>query len=102
MFFFTYLASPRTCHRFVGYLEEEAVKTYTTAIEALENGQMPTWTDKDAPHIAKTYWGLAEDAKMIDVLLAVVSNCWSCFVVSLTNGMYSGLTNQTIAMSTTP
>lgn len=26
-FFLAYLASPRTCHRFVGYLEEEAVIT---------------------------------------------------------------------------
>ena len=27
--FISYLISPRTCHRFVGYLEEEAVLTYT-------------------------------------------------------------------------
>ena len=26
-FFFAYLISPRTCHRFVGVLEEEAVYT---------------------------------------------------------------------------
>ena len=26
--FLSYLISPRTCHRFVGYLEEEAVSTY--------------------------------------------------------------------------
>jgi len=26
-FFLAYLTSPRTCHRFVGYLEEEAVIT---------------------------------------------------------------------------
>ena len=29
-FFLTYLISPKTCHRFVGYIEEEAVHTYTT------------------------------------------------------------------------
>ena len=28
-FFFTYLFAPSTCHRFVGFLEEEAVRTYT-------------------------------------------------------------------------
>lgn len=28
-FFLCYLIAPRVCHRFVGYLEEEAVKTYT-------------------------------------------------------------------------
>lgn len=29
-FFVTYLLNPRACHRFVGYIEEEAVHTYTT------------------------------------------------------------------------
>ena len=31
-FFFAYLMSPRYCHRFVGYLEEEAVTTYAKLI----------------------------------------------------------------------
>ena len=29
MFWVAYWISPRFCHRFVGYLEEEAVRTYT-------------------------------------------------------------------------
>jgi hypothetical protein len=29
----SYILSPRTCHSLVGYLEEEAVKTYTHAIK---------------------------------------------------------------------
>jgi len=33
MFWVAYLISPRFCHRFVGYLEEEAVKTYTLCLE---------------------------------------------------------------------
>jgi len=28
-FFLSYLVSPKACHRFVGYIEEEAVHTYT-------------------------------------------------------------------------
>ena len=28
-FFLAYIISPKTCHRFVGYIEEEAVHTYT-------------------------------------------------------------------------
>lgn len=32
-FFMAYLISPRYCHRFVGYLEEEAVKTYTRCLK---------------------------------------------------------------------
>ena len=39
----SYSMSPRTCHRFVGYLEEEAVVTYTHAIEELERGHLPIW-----------------------------------------------------------
>jgi hypothetical protein len=36
------MISPRTCHRFIGYLEEEAVLTYTHAIEALDDGAWST------------------------------------------------------------
>ena len=43
-FFAAYLLSPKTCHRFVGYLEEEAVKTYTHAIADLDAGKLPEWT----------------------------------------------------------
>jgi ubiquinol oxidase len=39
----SYIISPRTCHRFVGHLEEEAVVTYTRAIEELEKGHLPKW-----------------------------------------------------------
>ena len=37
-FFLSYLISPRTCHRFVGYLEEEAVRTYTHALHDIDGG----------------------------------------------------------------
>jgi threonyl-tRNA synthetase len=33
MMFLAYLVSPKFCHSLVGYLEEEAVKTYTHAIK---------------------------------------------------------------------
>lgn len=33
MFFLAYLVSPQFCHSLVGYLEEEAVKTYTQALK---------------------------------------------------------------------
>lgn len=71
-FFISYLISPRTCHRFVGYLEEEAVITYTHAIEELEKGKLPAWEDLDAPNIAVNYWNMPEGhRKMIDLLLYV-------------------------------
>ncbi|GIL43101.1 hypothetical protein Vafri_893, partial [Volvox africanus] len=37
-YFLTYLLSPRTCHAFIGFLEEEAVKTYTHALEEIDAG----------------------------------------------------------------
>lgn len=73
-FFLSYLLSPKICHRFVGYLEEEAVHTYTRCITDLENGRIPEWENKEAPEIAKDYWRLKPDAKMVDVLYAVRSD----------------------------
>lgn len=43
--FVAYLLHPRIVHRFVGYLEEEAVHTYTRAIREMEHGQLPKWCD---------------------------------------------------------
>ena len=43
--FVAYLLSPKIVHRFVGYLEEEAVHTYTRAIKEIEAGHHPKWTD---------------------------------------------------------
>ncbi|GES63693.1 alternative oxidase [Aspergillus terreus] len=71
-FFLSYLVSPRTCHRFVGYLEEEAVITYTRAIKDLENGNLPLWEKKEAPEIAIQYWKMPEGKRtMRDLLLYV-------------------------------
>ena len=70
-FFLAYLLNPTFCHRFVGYLEEEAVHTYTRAISDLDAGFLPGWTSTPAPDIAKKYWRLPEEAKLRDVLLAI-------------------------------
>jgi len=70
-FFATYLIAPSFCHRFVGYLEEEAVHTYTRAIEDLDAGTLPQWSAARAPPIAIKYWRLPADAMMRDVLLAI-------------------------------
>ena len=70
-FFAAYILSPKTCHRFVGYLEEEAVKTYTHAIADLDAGLLPAWDNQLAPPLAVEYWKLKDGAKMRDLLLAV-------------------------------
>jgi ubiquinol oxidase len=39
----SYILAPSACHRFVGYLEEEAVHTYTNCIRQIEAGHLPEW-----------------------------------------------------------
>jgi len=68
--FVAYLLSPRTVHRFVGYLEEEAVITYTRQIEDLDAGRLPKWEAMEAPEIAVDYWHMPEGHRtMRDLLL---------------------------------
>ncbi|KAJ0419808.1 alternative oxidase [Aspergillus carlsbadensis] len=71
-FFLSYLISPRTCHRFVGYLEEEAVLTYTRAIKDLEDGKLPEWEKMEAPEIAVQYWKMPEGNRTVKDLLLYV------------------------------
>ena len=35
-----YFVSPKFAHRLVGYIEEEAVHTYTLLIKSLDNGNL--------------------------------------------------------------
>ncbi|UJR21818.1 hypothetical protein I4U23_024892 [Adineta vaga] len=70
-FFLTYLLSPKICHRFVGFLEEEAVITYTRCLEDLDAEKLPAWSHLPAPQIAKKYWKLSANAVLRDVLLAI-------------------------------
>ncbi|KAJ3518358.1 hypothetical protein NMY22_g13717 [Coprinellus aureogranulatus] len=74
LFFLSYMVSPKICHRFVGYLEEEAVVTYTRCIQDLESGLLPEWADKPAPEIAIDYWRMPKDSKMLDLIYAVRSD----------------------------
>lgn len=70
--FLAYLISPRTCHRFVGYLEEEAVHTYTRVINEIEAGNLPAWSQMAAPEIAVAYWKMPEGHRtMLDLMLYV-------------------------------
>jgi ubiquinol oxidase len=67
-FFLLYLISPRTAHRFVGYLEEEAVYSYTEYLAGIDSG---LYENVPAPRIAIDYWQLPEDARLREVVLAV-------------------------------
>jgi len=63
-----YTWSPGFAHRFVGYLEEEAIMSYTSFLEEIDAGRIP---NDDAPDIAIEYWNLPKTAKLRDVVIAV-------------------------------
>jgi len=72
--FLAYLVSPRICHRFVGYLEEEAVHTYTRCLREIEQGQLPKWSDPkfEIPELAVQYWRIPEGKRtMRDLILYI-------------------------------
>jgi hypothetical protein len=72
--FATYLISPRVMHRFVGYLEEEAVHTYTRCIREIDEGLLPKWSNPEfnIPDLAVSYWHMPEGKRtMKDLILYI-------------------------------
>ncbi|MDJ0627216.1 MAG: alternative oxidase [Rhodobacter sp.] len=67
-YFFLYLFAPRSAHRMVGYLEEEAVVSYTHYLEEIDAGRAENVA---APQIAIDYWNLPPDARLCDVVLVI-------------------------------
>lgn len=63
-----YITSPRSAHRFVGYLEEEAHAAYTSYLHAIDSGEI---ANEPAPEIAVEYYSLPKDATIRDVVLHV-------------------------------
>ena len=68
LYFIMYLISPRTCHRIVGYFEEEAVTSYTDYLNEVEEGRIE---NVPAPKIAIDYWKLEPYARLADVIRVV-------------------------------
>lgn len=67
-YFLLYLLAPRVAHRVVGYLEEEAVISYTQYLEQVDSG---TVENIPAPAMAIAYWNLPPEARLRDLILAV-------------------------------
>ena len=74
-FFGLYAVAPSFCHRFVGYVEEEACHTYTTIIDLIETvpeeRDLSEWRTQLAPKIARGYWNLGEDGTVLDMMYAI-------------------------------
>ncbi len=64
-YFLLYLLAPRTAHRLVGYLEEEAVVSYTQYLHEIDAGRSE---NLPAPQIAINYWKLPDDARLREVI----------------------------------
>lgn len=67
-FFVFYILWPRVAHRFVGYLEEEAVYSYTEYLADIDAGRAE---NVPAPQFAIKYWNLPADARLRDVVIVV-------------------------------
>lgn len=63
-----YLFSPYTAHRVVGYLEEEAIISYSQYLKEVEEGRIP---NIEIPALAHSYWGLKKDALLSDLIHVV-------------------------------
>lgn len=75
LFLLSYVVSPKFCHKFVGYVEEEACSTYTKIIEAIEEApegtELAQWRTERAPAIARSYWKLGENGTVLALMYAV-------------------------------
>ena len=63
-----YIISARTAHRVVGYLEEEAVISYSHYLKEIDKGRIE---NIPAPDIAIKYWNMPVDSKLRDLVICV-------------------------------
>jgi len=63
-----YLLSPRTAHLMVHYFEEEAVRSYTSYLELIENKII---ANPPAPLIAINYYKLPDNARLADMVKCI-------------------------------
>jgi ubiquinol oxidase len=68
LYFLLYLVAPKTAHRVVAYLEEEAVISYTQYLAQVDSGAVE---NVPAPQMAIDYWGLPSDARLRELIVAV-------------------------------
>lgn len=69
IYLFMYTFFPKSSHRFVGYLEEEAYKTYTHMLHMIDAGKIK---DRPAPQLASTYSPLSPSLPTIPSLCLLV------------------------------
>jgi len=65
------LISPKVAHKFVSYLEEEAVRTYTHVLRDLDEGRVKEFLDFKLSKDMHDYWKLPETATFRDLILCI-------------------------------
>lgn len=68
LYFLFYILFPGSAHRLVGYLEEEAVHSYTEYLAGVDSG---AYANVPAPQVAIEYWNLHPDARLREVIVAI-------------------------------
>ena len=63
-----YLVDNRTAHRMVAYFEEEAVRSYTSYLALIEDGEVENIA---APQLAIDYYGMKDDARLTHLIVRV-------------------------------
>ncbi|XP_021775872.1 ubiquinol oxidase 2, mitochondrial-like [Chenopodium quinoa] len=67
-YFVLYLLSLKLAHRVVGYLEEEAIHSYTEYLKDIDSGAIENVC---APATAIDYWRLPKNATLKDVMTVI-------------------------------
>jgi ubiquinol oxidase len=68
LFFMLYIVSAKTAHRIVGYMEEEAVYSYSEYLAGVDNGSYP---NVPAPQVAIDYWKLPPGTLLRDLIVVI-------------------------------
>lgn len=69
VYFVIYIVCPRACHRFVGYLEEDAVEGYEVYLAHLRKHPEE---NTPAPVLAHKFWDLPKNATRMDLMQVIL------------------------------
>jgi ubiquinol oxidase len=67
-YFLLYVFAPKTAHKMIHYFEEEAVRSYTSYLALIENGEAENIA---APQLAIDYYRMKDDARLTDLIVRV-------------------------------
>lgn len=66
-----YALSPKVGHRFLGYLEENIIRSYTLLLDDIDAGRLPLWKDMQPPKVMLEYYELPETSRIRDLVIEI-------------------------------